>query len=170
MISDKQRLFLVLRFLITNPVKQVLLKRLYFIIILLLFLAGGLLLNSCGGGKEVKTVSPESKLSQEAFELAETLKEAYLRSDRDTIEENTTKDGYMEIIGAVKPFESAELTFTPTWIEIMDSTVKLTISWKGTWVAAGKTTEERGSVVFVLEGKPLKLARIQRANPFSQPE
>jgi hypothetical protein len=155
---------------ITNYFNQKLLKRLSFIAVLLFLLTGGVLLTSCGGSKEVKKVSPESKLAQEAFELAETLKEAYLRNDRDAIGENSTKEGYREIIGALKPFDSAELTFTPTWVEIMDSTVNLTISWKGIWVAQGKTTEERGSGVFVLEGKPLKLVKIQRANPFSQPE
>jgi hypothetical protein len=34
----------------------------------------------------------------------------------------------------------------------------------------GQNTEERGMAVFVFEGKPLKLAQVQRANPFRQPE
>jgi len=144
--------------------------RISLIGVLLLFLTGGLILTCCGGDREIKTVSPESKLAQEAFELAETLKDAYLRNDRDAIGENSTKEGYREIIAAIKLFDSAELTIAPTWVEIQDSTVKLTVSWKGTWLVQGKTTEERGSAVFVLEGKPLKLAQVQRANPFSQPE
>ncbi len=41
---------------------------------------------------------------------------------------------------------------------------------KGTWTVKGKATEERGLAIFVFEGKPLQLARIQRENPFKQPE
>ncbi len=135
----------------------------------LLMVVTPLLLMSCGG-KEVKPVSPEAKLVQEAFSLAETLKEAYAENDRSTLETNSTKDGYKELIGALKAFDRVELTFTPTWVEIRDTSVYLTISWKGTWLVKGKVTEERGQAIFVLEGKPLKLAQIQRSNPFKQPE
>lgn len=135
----------------------------------LIVLISVLFLVSCGG-KEVKKVSPESKLAQEAFEFAETLKDAYLKNDRAALERNSTQEGYKELIGGIKNFSSAELTLTPTWVEIQDSTVKLTVSWKGTWTVTGKTTEDRGIAIFVLEGRPLKLVQIQRANPFRQPE
>jgi hypothetical protein len=58
------------------------------------------------------------------------------------------------------------LEFVPTWVVIDDTVVKLTISWKGTWTVSGSTTEDRGIAVFVMEGQPLKLANILRANPF----
>ena len=137
--------------------------------ILLLFLAVGLFFSACGS-KEVKPVSKDSELAQEAFKLSETLKKAYLNDDKAGLERNSTKEGYRELIGSIKSFDKAELTFTPTWVEIQDSTVNLSVSWKGTWIVKGKTTEERGLAVFVLEGNPLKLSQIQRANPFSQPE
>ena len=126
-------------------------------------------LTSCGKG-EVKRVSEESKIAQEAFGLAETLKHAYIEDDRKTIEKISTQDGYRELIGAIKKFDRAELTFTPTWVEIEDSVVSLTISWKGEWIVGGVRTENRGVAIFVLEGSPLKLARIQRENPFREPE
>ncbi|MEW6002026.1 MAG: hypothetical protein AB1638_05195 [Nitrospirota bacterium] len=129
-----------------------------------------LLLSSCGGKEEVKKVSEESKITQGAFKVAEEIKNAYVKNDRSEIEKNSTTDGYRELIGAIKSFDSAELTFTPTWVEIEDSTVYLHISWKGTWIVKGKTTEERGLAIFVLEGRPVKLARILRENPFRQPE
>ncbi len=135
----------------------------------LLLLVAPLLLVSCGK-KEVKPVSPEAKQVQEAFALAETLRNAYVENDRPTIERNSTKDGYRDLIGAMKAFDRAELTFTPTWVEIRDSSVYVTISWKGTWTVKGKSTEDRGQAIFVLEGSPLKLAQIQRSNPFRQPE
>lgn len=143
-------------------------NRIITCVVMLIFFAG-LFLVACGK-KEVKPVSPESKLTQEAFQLADTLRKAYLKNDRESLERNSTQDGYRQIAQALKSFESADLTFTPTWAEIQDSTVKLTVSWKGTWVVRGKTTEDRGSAIFVMEGEPLKLAQIQRANPFAQPE
>jgi hypothetical protein len=136
----------------------------------LLLLIVSLFLTSCGGKKEVKQVSPDAKLSQEAFALADTLKNAYEKKDRETLEKNSTEDGYAELIGEMKAFDSAELTFTPTWVEIRDSKVYLTVSWIGTWTAKGKVSEERGVAIFVFEGRPLKLAKIQRSNPFIQPE
>lgn len=128
-----------------------------------------LLLLSCGK-KEVRPVSPESKIAQEAFGLAETIRNAYIKNDRETLERSSTKDGYRELIGVIKSFDSAELTFTPTWVEIEDSVVSVNVSWKGTWIAGGKRTEDRGLAVFVFEGRPLKLSQVLRANPFRQPE
>ena len=137
-------------------------------VVVLIFFAG--LFPAACGKKEVKPVSPVSKLTEEAFQLADTLRKAYLKNDRESLERNSTQDGYRQIAESIKRFESADLLFTPTWVEIQDSTVKLTISWKGTWVNRGKTMEDRGSAIFVMEGKPLKLAQIQRANPFAGPE
>ena len=128
-----------------------------------------LLFVSCGK-KEVKPVSPESKLAQEAFQVAETLKEAYINKDKAALEENTTAEGYKELIGSIRYFDKADITFTPTWVEIKDSKVSLTVSWKGTWTVGGKAIEERGLAIFILEGQPLKLATVQRENPFNQPE
>jgi len=132
-----------------------------------LFMA--MLMISCGK-KEVKPVSQESKLAQEAFQLAETLKNAYVKNDRGTLEESSTKDGYRELIGVMKKFDKVELTFTSTWVEIKDSSVYLSVSWKGVWTVGTKSREERGLAIFVFEGSPLKLARVQRDNPFRQPE
>jgi hypothetical protein len=126
-------------------------------------------LTSCGKG-EVKPVSPESKITQEAIRLIETIRDAYVNNDRDTLERDSTKDGYRELISTIKNFDSAELTVTPTWVEIEDSVVSVNVSWKGTWIVGGKKTEDRGLAVFVFEGRPLKLSQVLRANPFRQPE
>jgi hypothetical protein len=135
----------------------------------ILMLASLLFLVACGK-KEVKPVTDESKTAQEAFELADTLRKAYEKKDKSAIEENTTADGYRELISAIKSFDRAELTFTPTWVEIKESTVSLNISWKGSWTVRGTVTNESGLAVFVLEGSPLKLSKILRENPFRQPE
>ena len=128
-----------------------------------------LITSACGKDK-VKKVSEESKITQEAFALAETLRTAYLGENRRALERNSTQDGYRELLGALKEFDSAELTFTPTWVTIEGLEVHLTVSWKGLWRANNRVTEERGAAVFVFEGRPLKLATIQRENPFRQPE
>jgi hypothetical protein len=142
---------------------------LHFAFLIFIYLITVLLLTSCGKG-EVKRVSQESKTAQEAFELAETIRNAYTKNDLETLEKSSTKDGYRELIGDMKTFDSAELTFTPTWVEIEDSKVSLSVSWKGTWIVRGKTIEERGLAIFLLEGRPLKLAKVLRENPFRQPE
>lgn len=137
--------------------------------VLLHLLVTVLFLTSCGKG-EVKQISQESKIAQEAIGLAETIRNAYIKNDRETLEEYSTKDGYRELIGAIKGFDNVELTFTPTRVEIEDSVVSLHLSWKGTWVVGGKRTEERGIAVFVFEERPLKLSQVLRENPFRQPE
>jgi hypothetical protein len=124
---------------------------------------------SCGK-KEVKQVTDESRLAQEAFSVAEAIKDAYLKRELSTIEKNSTREGYREILGAIKSFDKAELVFSPKWVEIDKSVVSLKIAWDGKWVVKGQTFEERGTGIFVFEERPLKLSRILRANPFRQPE
>jgi hypothetical protein len=128
-----------------------------------------LLLSSCGK-QEVKPVSEDSKIAQEAFKLAEVIKNAYVKNDRITMERNSTKEGYRELSGVMKSFDEAELLFTPRKVEIEDSTVYLNLTWNGTWTVGGKRTEDRGMAIFVMEGWPLKLDRVLRSNPFRQPE
>jgi hypothetical protein len=136
---------------------------LFFILSLIFLLA------SCGK-KDVKPVSEDSKIAQEAFRLAEVIKDAYINNDRSTIERNSAKDGYKEIIEVRKSFDSAELTFTPRWVEIEGTTVHLHVAWNGTWIVKGQRTEDRGLAVFVMEGNPLKVVKVLRENPFKQPE
>ena len=80
------------------------------------------------------------------------------------------KEGYRELLGAIKRFDKAELTFSSKWVEIEKTSVSMKIAWSGKWVIGEQTTEERGTALFIFEGSPLKLSRILRANPFRQPE
>ena len=139
------------------------------LIFLFSFLSLVFLLVSCGK-KEVKQVSEDSKITQESFMLADVIKNAYIKNDLPTLEKNTTKDGYKDIIEARKYFDSTDLSFTPHWVEIDGSIVNLQVSWKGTWTLKGKRIEDRGLAVFVMEGRPLKLAKVLRDNPFRKPE
>lgn len=136
---------------------------------LILLLIAVFFLPSCGK-KEVKKVTDESKTAQEAIALAEEIKEAYLKRDLSVIEKNTTKEGYRELLGAIKRFDKAELTFSSKWVEIEKTTVSIKIAWNGKWAVGEQAAEERGTAIFIFEGSPLRLSRILRANPFRQPE
>ena len=128
------------------------------------------LLPACGGKKEVKPVSPESKLAEEAFSVVERLRAAYVRKDFPAIQEISTTDGYRHVIDSIKHFDSVDLTFTPKWVEIDKSVVQINVAWKGMWTIGGEMVPERGMAVFLLEGKPLKLSKVLRGNPFKYPE
>jgi hypothetical protein len=136
---------------------------------ILFFLFIGLIIISCGK-KEVKQVSEESKLAQETFVLIEKIRDAFVKNDMITLQSNSTEEGYKEITSNQKVFDSVELTFTPRWVDLEDDRINLNISWKSTWITSGRRTEDRGMAVFVIEGRPLKVSKILRANPFNNPE
>ncbi|HET6514461.1 MAG TPA: hypothetical protein VFG09_04820 [Thermodesulfovibrionales bacterium] len=126
--------------------------------------------SACGGKKEVKQVSQESKTSTEAFSLSERLRAAYVKKDFSAIQEISTSDGYKDFINSIKHFDSVDLTFTPKWVEIEKSMVYLNVAWKGSWVVGSETIQERGMAVFLFDGRPLRLSKIIRGNPFKYPE
>ena len=132
---------------------------------LALFLLICIALFSCSK-KQIKPVSEETKATKEAFALAETIKDAFIKKDLAALEKNTTIDGLRSVTAYGKGFDNVDITFTPRWVEIEDNQISLNISWKSTWVVSGKRTEGRGMAVFVMEGSPLKLTKIMRANPF----
>ena len=125
---------------------------------------------ACGGKKEVKQVSQDSKMASEAFVLTETIKTAFVRNDTATLQKNSTETGLRDITANTKPVNSVELTFTPRWVEIEGSQLMVNIAWKSSWVRAGRRSEDRGMAVFVMEGTPLRVSKILRTNPFVFPE
>lgn len=135
-----------------------------------LFLLACLILFSSCSSKEVKPVSPESKTALEAFALAETIRTSFLKNDLLTLQNNSLPEGYKDITVNRRPFDSVDLTFTPRWVEIEKDRVILNVAWKSLWTASGKSFADRGMAVFVLEGSPLKIAKISRGNPFIFPE
>ncbi len=130
-----------------------------------ILLCAALLLLACSK-KEVKPVSIESKTSLEAFALADTIENAFLKKDKETIRRNTSPEGFQDVMANTKPYDSVELSFTPRWVDIDGSQVTLNVSWKSTWTASGKKTEDRGMAVFLMDGRPLRLTKIIRGNPF----
>ncbi len=145
-------------------------NKIFFRIYLCLVLIALLSLISCSGKKEVKRVSEESKIAREAIALTETVKNAYTKKDIETIEKNSTKDGFRAISSAMKGFDSVELTFNPVFSELKENAVYLNIAWQGIWKKGSKTIEERGMAVFIMKGSPLKVDSILSSNPFRHPE
>lgn len=140
-----------------------------FAVILLLLLP----LISCGK----KAIKPPQDVAtaKDAITLIEELKVAYLEKKRTKLETLSTKKGYISLIGSIKEFNSAELEFTPKWVDIEGDRVDLQLSWEGIWkVTRGEGPEtsyhEKGLAVFILRGSPLRLDEIMRDNPFRQPE
>jgi hypothetical protein len=127
------------------------------------------LLSSCGK-KEVKVVSQDSRVTEEAFSVAEALRTAYVEKDFASVADKCSKEGFKEFMDSIKHFDSVELEFDPRWVEIDKTKVYLNIAWKGRWVVGKDTVSERGMAVFMLEGRPLKLVKIVRGNPFEYPE
>ncbi len=137
---------------------------------LILFFIALFILSACGGKKEVKQVSMESRIARDAIGIIESIKESYIKKDLSSISERATKEGYRDIMDSIKHFDSVELTFTPRYVEIEQTKVYLNIAWKGTWLVGNETFRERGMAVFLLEGNPLRLSKILRGNPFKYPE
>ena len=136
---------------------------------IVLFMMLFTLLAACGK-KEVKQVSPESKLTMEAFALAEKIRDAFVIKDVITLQKNSTDAGFKDMMSNAKGYDSVEITFTPRWVDMENNQIDLNVSWKSTWAVAGKKKEERGMAVFLIEGTPLKVSKILRGNPFVTPE
>lgn len=119
-----------------------------------------------------KAPSEDALLAEEAFALAERLREDYTDRDFYGIKKLSTPAAYEAVMREVKEFRSVELEFQPRWVEIkQDGVVHLYVSWSGTWNTEGGTrTERKGMALFELRERPLKLSGIIRGSPFGQPD
>jgi hypothetical protein len=122
------------------------------------------------GKKEVKKPTPDSLTTMSAFEVTENLRQAYIKNDRDLLEKNTTKLGYVNIAGGRKSFDSVDISFTPMMVEIYGDVAHVYVSWNGTWKRGDNAIEDRGLAVFVMKERPLKLDNVLRVSPFNKPE
>lgn len=117
---------------------------------------------------EVKKPSEEAILAKEAIELVKTIREAYMNNNEDRIRELSVSDEIIKKISfSDKP---SELEFTFRWIEIKDNKAEVYVSWKALWKEDSKSREIKGLCLFVLEGKPFRLVKIMRENPFEAPQ
>ncbi len=120
--------------------------------------------------KQIKPVPQDVTLSQQAFSVLDQVRKAYLEKNDQALKNLTTEEGYSELQKETKPFDSAQLTFDPRWVEMKGETVTVNVEWNGTWVKAGKKTSDRGMAIFELNDRPLKLNRILKGSPFKDPQ
>lgn len=129
-----------------------------------------LLLISCGGKKQVKEPSQEYSYTTQAFKVVDEIRQAYQNKDNSGIRKNCSESAYREIIASIKPFDKAEIEFTPVLGEMDSDGFRLYVSWNGKWIYTGTETEERGLVIFLMKGNPPKVEKILRGSPFRYPD
>lgn len=117
----------------------------------------------CSSKEKVKP-SDDSQLTTEALNNIDTLKTAYEGKDWDAFRSRLAP--VLAINSKEPSFEKAELSFSPRMVDINNSDVMVSLNWMGEWVIRGKERRDRGVAVFVFEGTPLKLSRIEGDNPF----
>ncbi len=123
-------------------------------------------MNACS--KEVKRPSEESIIAKEAMEVVLEIKEAYMNKDRERLEKLLVSK---EVMDNFSFFDiPGEMEFIFRWIDIYDSKADVYVSWKivpASPLAGDVSTQElKGLCLFVLEGRPFKLKKILRENPF----
>ncbi|GMR03329.1 MAG: hypothetical protein BMS9Abin21_163 [Thermodesulfovibrionia bacterium] len=118
----------------------------------------------CSSKAKVKP-SADSKLTIEALNSIDTLKTAYEGKDWDAFRSRLAPV-LTRKISKEPSFEKTELSFSPRMVDINNSDVMVSLNWMGEWVISGKEKRDRGVAVFVFEGTPLKLIRIDGDNPF----
>lgn len=123
------------------------------------------LLSACSKG-EVKRPSEEAIIAKEAMDFIKTLKESYMRGDEERLREMFVSEELIKSF-SIKDRPS-DLEFTFRWIEIKEREKKtdVYVTWKGRWKKDTGDMETRGLCLFVLEGRPFRLAKILRENPF----
>jgi hypothetical protein len=135
-------------------------------IIMILLISSALI--SCSS--EVKSDPQGTIITTEAFKTIESIKEAYLKKNIESIQSLATDDTFRLLKSQIKTFNEATLTFTPLWVETNDETIQVQMTWEGSWKQDKKTINERGVVLFVLLPKTYKLSQILRSSPFILPE
>ena len=126
---------------------------------------------AAGCSSDAKKPTEDSVIAMEALSLVEGLRTAFETRDFSSMARFCTNEAYRSIAGALKSFDSVELSFTPKWVEINrdGDAVEILVAWKGIWVTGDKSEEKDGTVLFSIGGKPLKVREIKRLSPFSQP-
>lgn len=148
-------------FTVTSPLSKVTVLTLLFLLMTTM--------NACS--KEVKRPSEESIIAKEAMEVVLEIKEAYMNKDRERLEKLLVSK---EVMDNFSFFDiPREMEFIFRWVDIYDSKADVYVSWKivpatVTSPLAGdvSTQELKGLCLFVLEGRPFKLKKILRENPF----
>jgi len=134
----------------------------------IILLIGALLLPGCG--KDKVKPSEDYLLSQEVFENINTIKEAYLSKSKSTLKNRIEAPLSNSIINDMS-FKKAELSLNQRLVRITDDTVKVSISWQGSWWLSGdREFNNRGVADLIFNRETLKLSGVTGDNPFVLPE
>ena len=137
-------------------------KKIYYLILVLLVFA------FIGCGKEEIKPSSDSVLTKEVLGKIDAIRTAYQNKDKAAMESHT--DSVLaDRISKELFFTNAELSFTPKKVSINGLSVTVSLSWQGTWIVKGNNIKKQGVSVFVFEGIPMKLLRVDGDNPFQTP-
>ncbi len=126
-----------------------------------------LTLSGCGGKDKVKP-SADSLLATGAINAINAIKTAYQEKERESLQNHLAPEIAESTLKELF-FDKAELSFTPRMVRIDASIIMVNLTWQGTWVIKGSDIKDRGVAVFVLEGSPMKLVRVDGDNPFHIP-
>jgi PBP1b-binding outer membrane lipoprotein LpoB len=134
----------------------------------IMLLIGALLLPGCG--KDKVKPSEDYVLSQKVFESINTIKEAYMSKSKSTLK-NRIEDPLSDSIINALSFKKAELSLNQRLIRISDDTVKVSISWQGSWQLTDDSDfKNRGVADLIFNKETLKLSGMSGDNPFVLPE
>ena len=113
--------------------------------------------------------SEDFLLSNKAIDSINTIKSAYERKNKYALQNNVAP-GLAEDILKDFSFRKSVLVLTPRMVKIKETSISITMNWRGEWwVEKGEKLENRGVADLVLDRNTMKLMEINGDNPFSVP-
>ncbi|MBI4698030.1 MAG: hypothetical protein HY758_03745 [Nitrospirae bacterium] len=136
-------------------------KTLCAILIILVFISG------CSGKDKVKP-SADSLLTTEALNDISIVRTAYQDKNNSALQNYLAPELY-ESISKQMFFDRNDLSLSPQIVRIIGTEVMVTVNWQGVWTMKSEARKDRGVAIFVFEGSPMKLVRIDGDHPFLIP-
>jgi len=113
--------------------------------------------------------SEDFLLSNKAIDSIKTIKSAYERKNKVTLQKRIAPPLAEDILKDFS-FMKSELVLTPRMVKIKETSISVTLNWQGSWwVEKGRKLENRGVADLVLDRETMKLTEINGDNPFSVP-
>ena len=134
----------------------------------IILLIGALLLPGCG--KDKVKPSEDYLFSLKVFDSMNTIREAYLSKSKSILKNRIEDPLSGSIINALS-FKKADLSLNQRLIRISDDTVKVSVSWQGSWQLTDDSDfNNRGVADLIFNKETLKLSGVSGDNPFVLPE
>ena len=136
----------------------------------LLYATALMVLFSACSKNELKRTPEEANIAREAMDAVLAIRSAYMEGNPEGIKTLSVSEDVLKYFSFSQRPSSLEFLFR--WVELYDSKAEVYVSWKAIKKIedAVSEREQRGLCLFVLEGKPFKLKKIMRENPFKSGE